>query len=130
MAIKVPFSERAKYLYLLQLCREQVRIARDGQMSALDRIVRAKQALIDSLVDPHLHMKNDPGLVGVIDQIKQAEKESQVVLQERMETVKNKITALNRFQGARRAYRRTPTVDPRLSFTVDQYTPRFIDRAS
>lgn len=130
MGIKVPLNERAKYVYLLQLCREQIRIARDGEMSALDRIMQAKQILIDSLVDPRTQLAKDPSLVTVVDQIKQAEQESQAILQARIDVVKGKLTELNQHQGARQAYRRFPTGAMRLRFPVDQYTPRFIDRAS
>ena len=130
MSIGGSLSERAKYTYMLHLCREQIRVVSMGDMLALDRIMLAKKAIIESLNDPQSLMRNDPSVITIIEQIKQAEIESQSALQERMNVVKKKLTEVTKQQGARRAYRRYPASTHRMGFTVDQYTPRFIDRAS
>jgi len=97
---------------------------------ALDRIMLAKKSIIENLRDPQGLMKSDPSVVTIVDQIKAAEIESQEILQGRINVVKQKLNEINRQQGARKAYRRYPAGTHRLGFTVDQYTPRFIDRAS
>jgi len=130
MSIAGSLSERAKYTYLLHLCREQIRVVSLGDMMALDRIMLAKKAIIESLHDPQGLMKKDPSVIPVINQIKQAEVESQTILQERINVVKQKLAAVTKQQTARTAYRRYPAGTRKLGFTVDQYTPRYIDRAS
>jgi hypothetical protein len=130
MATSNTQGERAKYGYLLRLCQEQIRVVTDGDMMTLDRIMAAKKAIIGNLIDPQGLMKRDPSVIEVIDQIKAAEKETQRILQERMDAVKLKLHRFNQQQRARRAYRRYPAVIHSAGFAIDQYTPRFIDRAS
>jgi predicted subunit of tRNA(5-methylaminomethyl-2-thiouridylate) methyltransferase len=130
MSIFDNMEERAKYTYLLQLSKEQIRAIEERDNYAFDRLLRAKHAIIKSLVNAQNFVASDPTMPGVIAEIKASEAEAERILTERMTKIKRELTAIHAQKHARNAYRKYKPA-PRMlgGMQVDRNTPRYIDRA-
>ena len=130
MSLLDKMDERAKYTYLLQMSKEQIRAIEQRDVYGFDRLLRAKQAVIESLVDAQKFVASDPTLPAVIAEIQASEAEAQRILTERMAKIKRELTVIHQQKHARNAYRKYKPVG-RLptGMNIDRNTPRFIDRA-
>ncbi|HEX5322252.1 MAG TPA: hypothetical protein VFW40_00600 [Capsulimonadaceae bacterium] len=130
MSLTSSFNERAKYQYLLQLSNEQVRALKLGDMPTFDRILAAKRAIIDSLVDMKNLVRNDPTLRTVVEQIVQNDHIAERLIYRKMGRIRRELSEIHQFKKARRAYGRNSAKIKPGGFIVDENTPRFLDKAS
>lgn len=130
MSLTSTVNERAKYNYLLQLSGEQIRALKLGDMPTFDRILSAKKAIIESLVDGRSMVKNDPTLMGVVQQIQENDRAAEKLLYRKIGHIRRQLSEIHEYKRARRAYGRSSTPINRNRFVVDENTPRFFDKAS
>jgi hypothetical protein len=129
MALTSTFNERTKYEYLLQLSHEQVRALKLGDIPTFDRILAAKRAIIDTLVDMKNLVRNDPTVRTVVEQIVQNDHTAERLLYRKIGYIRRQLSEIHQFKKARRAYGRTIRAKT-VPFGVDENTPRFLDKAS
>lgn len=130
MSLTSTLNERAKYNYLLQLSGEQIRALKLGDMATFDRILSAKRAIIESLVDGRSMVKNDPTLLGIVQQIQENDRAAEKLLYRKIGYIRRQLSEIHEYKKARRAYGRSSTRISRGPFIVDENTPRFFDKAS
>lgn len=127
MSLASSSAERAKYGYLLQLARDQVQALNSDDTFAFDRILAAKRALIDSLVDAREMIAADPVLRTQVTQIQELDKTAQRLLYRKIGRVMREMAELQQFKKAHRAYARPQTRKPQR-FQAEG--ANFLDRQS
>jgi len=130
MSLTSAFNERAKYNYLLQLSSEQIRALKLGDMPTFDRILAAKRAIIDSLIDAKNLVNSDSALRTMVEQIVQNDKTAERLLYRKVGYIRRQLSEINQFKKARRAYGRNSAKINPGPFVIDENTPRFFDKAS
>jgi len=130
MSAASTLNERAKYTYLLHLSNEQVRALKLGDIPTFDRILAAKRAIIESLVEARNMVKNDPSLMTVVDQIRLNDQAAEKLLYRKIGYIRRQLTDIHQFTRARRAYGRNSARITTAPFVIDEDTPRFFDKAS
>ena len=118
-------SERAKYSYILQLSKDQIRALEMNDMAAFDKILAAKRTIINSLTDARSLVANDPTLMTVVEQIKDSDKLTERLLYRRVGEIRRKMDEIQQFQMARRAYKKIGRKSP--SFVTSNETPMVVD---
>lgn len=130
MSLSSATNERAKYNYLLRLSGEQVRALKLGDIATFDRILAAKRAIIESLVDGRNMVKNDPTLMTMVQQIQENDRTAEKLLYRKIGYIRRQLSEIHQFKQARRAYGKNSAKMNRTPFGVDENTPRFFDKAS
>ena len=128
MSLATKSTECAKYGYLLQLARDQIKALESEDMFAFDRILDAKRALIESLVDGSTMLANDPVLRTQVAQIQEMDKTAQRLLYRKVGRIMREMAELQQFKKAKRAYARPSGVA-----TVQHFRPAesgFLDQRS
>ena len=131
MSLASKSTECAKYGYLLQLARDQVKALETDDMFGFDRILSAKHVLIESLVDARSLISTDPVLSKQVAQIQELDKTAQRLLYRKVGRIMREMSELQQYKKAHRAYGRerpcaaAPSI---IRFRPDE--SNFVDRRS
>jgi hypothetical protein len=128
MSLSSKSAERAKYDYLLELARDQIKALESDDVFAFDRILSAKRTLIEGLVDARNLVATDPVLQKQVTQIQDLDKMAQKLLYRRLGRVMREMAELQQFKKARGAYGRTAASTPHRRFRPGEAT--FLDQRS
>lgn len=130
MSLAAHTTERAKFGYLLQLAREQIKALETDDMSAFDRILAAKRILINGFTNARSLVEADPALQGIVTQIQECDQTAQQLLYRKTGQLMRELSELQQAKKARRAYFHAKTATARQAYPFQPETPRFIDQQS
>lgn len=104
MSLSTANTEHAKFGYLLDLAQEQIQALESDDLFAFDRIIAAKNTLIQSLHDPRSLLASDPTLTSVVTRIQDADKMAQRLLFRKVGRIMREMNEINQYKKARGAY--------------------------
>ena len=101
-------TERAKYGYLLQLAQDQIQALESDDLFAFDRILAAKRALIEGLVDARSLVSADPVLRKQAPQIQELDETAQRLLYRKVGRIMREMAELQQFKRPARVRLMSP----------------------
>ena len=120
-------SQRTKFQYLLHLAKEQIRVLKLEDSEAFDRILAAKQALIDGFPDAARQVAADPALARMCQEIQDCDAHALRLLYGNMGKVMRQLSEIRKSEKARKAYGAS-TPAPGFPGANTGNNARFIDR--